>query len=91
MKIQKVSQTAFGQKDGNCFPACLATLTGIPLSEFPFPPYVKGNWLRQVDKFLETKNLVYIEWAVTEAFPYFGRCLLIANGMILFLIQRMMG
>ncbi len=30
-----VDQTLFGNKNGNCFPACVATITGIALEEIP--------------------------------------------------------
>lgn len=33
--IHRVDQTLFGQGVGNCFPACIATITGAQLAEIP--------------------------------------------------------
>lgn len=35
MTMKIIDQDIFGDKLGNCFPACLATLLGLPLSEVP--------------------------------------------------------
>lgn len=35
LATDKVDQTLFGHGVGNCWPACIATITGIPLEEIP--------------------------------------------------------
>lgn len=34
-RLELVDQTLFGDKNGDCFGACVATITGLPLAEIP--------------------------------------------------------
>ncbi len=49
--FQRVDQTAFGAKRGNCFSACVAMILELPLAEVPWfmglpdgTPYAGGDW-----------------------------------------------
>lgn len=42
-QVVPVMQTKFGDPDGNCLEACYATITGIPLDDFPH--FLSNAWL----------------------------------------------
>jgi len=51
--VEQVKQDRFGPVDGNCFPACVASLTGIALDELRFPVPEKG-WFQVWVEVLKT-------------------------------------
>lgn len=75
----KVDQTTFGTGIGNCLPACVATITGIPLGEIPnfCNIYPEGKWYQKFIEWLRPLGLapwsVQLDGAVPdfigEAFP----------------------
>lgn len=77
--MRPVFQTRFGSPNGNCFPACLASLLEKPLEAFPFPPYEK-DWLEQVDKTLASWGWSYVEWSIPVPFAWSGEFLCILSG-----------
>lgn len=51
--MKKVMQTKFGSPDGNCLPACIATVTGIDIDDLPnFCKKYKYDWLEQMAEWL---------------------------------------
>jgi hypothetical protein len=53
--MKLVYQTRHGSKRGNCLPACVASLTGLPIEEVDFNCRGK-NWLKQYNKKLAQKH-----------------------------------
>lgn len=58
--MKKVDQTTFGVGEGNCLPACVATITGIPLEEIPnFCCLYEGHeWYEHFTAWLRPLGLV---------------------------------
>jgi hypothetical protein len=55
-----VTQTRTGKVDGNCFPACLASILEIPLESIPeFGG--EDEWIENTAKFLESVGLYYVQ------------------------------
>lgn len=53
--MNKVYQTKFGLKEGNCFEACVSTLTGIPIDKIPnFNE--NGNWIHNFFVWMENRG-----------------------------------
>jgi len=50
-----VKQTRHGNPDGNCLPACVSSITGIPLEWVDFDCRGK-NWLKQYNKKMIKKH-----------------------------------
>lgn len=44
MKVIPVFQTKFRHPDGNCVPACIASILELPLSEVPELEYDRRDW-----------------------------------------------
>jgi hypothetical protein len=57
--MKKVYQTKFGNKSGNCFPACVASILEIPLESIPNVCVLGEDWF---DAFLF--------WCATMGFSY---------------------
>ena len=55
MKIEKKYQNKFG-KEGNCFAACIATITGISLESIPTFLEPKGEWYQKYKEWIQTKG-----------------------------------
>ena len=54
-----VKQTKFGKGEGNCFPACLASVLELSLEEVP---EIRGeNWISDTNKF--RRNLDSATWS----------------------------
>lgn len=77
--MRPVPQTRFGENDGDCFAACLASLLEVSLEEVP--PYHQSNqdmrpYLARVDEWLAPLGLALVTLNVTpvdEEFPdYIG-------------------
>ena len=58
----KVQQTKFGNPEGNCFEACIATITGIPLEEIP--RYLSPDWFAEYRAWLSNKDWHIAWWDV---------------------------
>jgi hypothetical protein len=54
--IEPVYQQHFGADTGDCLLACIASITGIPLADFP-PPVEMGD----LKKFLASRHWFYFE------------------------------
>lgn len=61
----KVDQTLFGNGKGNCLPACIATITGIPLDTIPnfCVLYASNQWYFEMIKWLRPYGLA--PWSAT--------------------------
>lgn len=53
-----VEQTITGYPDGNCFPACLASVLELPLADVPL--FCDDDWLEQYNEWLRPRNLVLL-------------------------------
>ena len=63
-----ISQSRFGDPDGNCFEACVATITGIPLDDIPH--FLGDDWYAEYRAWLTGKGWNLIWWdAGTGAEP----------------------
>lgn len=76
----KVYQTKYGLEDGNCFEACVSTLTGIPLDKIPY--FDSGgywinnffNWAREKGyKVIHIKDPLNGNFALSEPVYAIGR------------------
>ena len=77
--ITPVMQTRLGPK-GNCFAACLATLTGEPLAYFDIEPEPEGEWLKQYDALLQPLGYTYTEFDPQKTFAWCGECYMLGCG-----------
>lgn len=68
-----VKQTTFGDPDGNCFEACIASITKLPLGEIPH--YLGNDWFEQYRDWLLERGWMLAFWS-GDAPP--GQC--IASG-----------
>ena len=55
-----VAQTRTGA-NGNCWPACIASILEIPLAEIPEFSLEPGQWLLDVQEWLATLGLYYVQ------------------------------
>lgn len=61
--MKPVDQTLFGKVDGNCLPACIASLLEIGIEEVPhFCRDYRDSWFRAFLNWLEPKGLTAICW-----------------------------
>lgn len=72
--MRPVDQTLFGVGVGNCFPACVATITGIPLADIPnfCELYPGPEWYGHLIRWCRTLGLA--PWTVPmegEVHSYF--------------------
>lgn len=58
--MKPVYQTRFGA-EGNCWPACLASLFEVPLEEVDQCACQHEDWRAQTDAWLASKGLFYVE------------------------------
>lgn len=56
-----VMQTGLTKEDGNCWAACVSSITGIPLADIPVPMCHEENWYEQCVKFLADREWFYLE------------------------------
>ena len=64
--MEPVDQTIFGNTNGNCFPACLASILEIPLDTIPNFCATPGDWIRAANKWMSTYGLCILEWDLAE-------------------------
>ena len=60
----KIYQTRFGDPDGNCLAACVATITGLPLEDFP--PLKSEAWLFHWNAWLRERGWTMDWWRVGQ-------------------------
>lgn len=58
--MKPVHQTRFG-KEGNCWPACIASLFEVPLEEVDHLACQHPDWLERTDEWLKARGLYYVE------------------------------
>jgi hypothetical protein len=64
---QRVMQTAFGDPDGNCFEACLASITGMPLADLPH--FLEDGWFGDYDNWLRERGWGLIHFGPAKDVP----------------------
>lgn len=58
----KVDQTKFVAGEGNCFPACIASILEVPLEEIPeVDESLKWGWMKPFNDYLAEKGLAFID------------------------------
>lgn len=70
--MKPIDQTIFGEKTGNCFQACLASMLEISLGAVTID--TQGiDWLDQTQKFLYSRNLVFVQVRldVCNQYPFY--------------------
>ena len=56
-KIRRVYQKTMETRNGCCLPACISSLTGIPLREISYQPRARGKcWQTHIRSYLKTKG-----------------------------------
>jgi len=74
--LREVDQTKFGDPDGDCFEACIASITSIPLDEIPH--FLSQNWFEEYRGWLRKQGWKTAWWdAASGSFP---QGLAIGNG-----------
>ena len=62
------NQMTFGEGTGNCFAACLASISELPVDQLPVPDPTKEEWAayfpRLLKRVFDMTGLVYFEVAV---------------------------
>lgn len=53
--MKRVDQTTFGEKEGDCFSACVASVLEIPISEVPFF-MAPGPWFERFTDWLRPRG-----------------------------------
>lgn len=64
-----VNQTLYGIGRGNCLPACVASLTGIPLADIPHFVLEHEDWLQPLYTWLRERG--FFALAVNVEAPHF--------------------
>lgn len=64
-----VDQTIFGDKTGNCFAACLASLLEVPIESLPIVPS-EEEWLPTTQDALKPFGLYFLEVRLDVAVQY---------------------
>lgn len=72
--MKPVFQTRFG-KEGNCWPACLASLFEVPLEEVDHLACQHDEWRERTDAWLASRGLFYVEIPWTEGGNFPTTCL----------------
>lgn len=57
--MKPVMQTKFGDKEGNCWAACLASIFECKIEDIP--EMNENNWIRKTNDFLANRELYYVE------------------------------
>ena len=60
-----VDQTKFGDKNGNCLAACLASILECQLSDVPDFGDGKG-WYLKLTRWLKSRNFILLYWGAPE-------------------------
>lgn len=72
--MKLVDQTTFGEKEGNCFSACVATILEMPIDDVPFFMIPEGwwefllDWLKSLGYYALNFQLEEFEDEYREAF-----------------------
>jgi len=67
--VKPVIQTIFGDRVGNCFTACLASLLEVPLESLAIDPD-EFKWLDDTQRALKPHGLFYLEIRLDVAVNY---------------------
>lgn len=67
--MKPVTQTIFGDRVGNCFPACIASLLEVPLENLAINPD-EQTWLETTQEALKPHGLFYLEVRLDVAVNY---------------------
>jgi hypothetical protein len=67
--MKPLTQTIFGDKVGNCFPACIASLLEVPLESLAIDPS-EEHWLETTQIALKPHGLFYLEIRLDVAVNY---------------------
>lgn len=83
--MKPVDQTIFGNKKGNCFAACVASLLNLPLEEVPnfCADYTDETWWNAFRSWLHKRKLEAFFFEFGDSFdeaPMHGDFLWIASG-----------
>jgi hypothetical protein len=59
-RVRKVYQTSGDARNNSCLPACVSSLTGIPMREVPYQPrHIKTDWIEHIESFLKTRGFSF--------------------------------
>lgn len=64
-------QNIIDPKEGNCINACVASLTEIPLDEFPKTKLSSDDYYADLFSFLDQHGWIYFEVKMHYFFPYY--------------------
>ncbi len=54
--MKPVDQTLFGDKEGNCYAACLASILELPIEDVPNFCAESKNWLERAEEWLRVRH-----------------------------------
>lgn len=67
--MKRIDQTIFGDKTGNCFAACLASLLEVPIESLPIDPSAE-LWFQTTQDALKPFGLYFLEVRLDVAVSY---------------------
>lgn len=67
--MKPIHQTIFGDRTGNCFATCLASLLEVPLESLTIDPS-EEHWLETTQEALKPHGLFYLEVRLDVAVQY---------------------
>lgn len=78
--MEPVFQTMHGEKHGNCFAACIASLLEIPLEDVP--QFGDNDWwLKEINEFLSHYGYAYFHTSINDMnMSWMGECYCILVG-----------
>lgn len=61
-RVRRVYQTSATLRNNCCLPACISSLTGIPMREVPYErKYREENWILHIANFLDSRGFVFTD------------------------------
>jgi len=67
--MKPIFQTKFGKPEGNCLPACIASIFELPLDSVPHFCKIAGeNYWKEIDKFLKPYGLYHLDIAFNQEY-----------------------
>ena len=65
--MKKVYQTKFGEDEGNCMAACIASILELDINEIPMlKDDADGSYAKKLNDFLKTRECCYVEYETGE-------------------------
>ena len=67
--MKPIDQTRFGEPEGNCWAACVASILEVPIETFTFETPLDHNWSRPWHEWLAGHGLAMLWFVVGQGVP----------------------